>query len=52
MTTQRVLDQLAETFATEENRQYGGGALQQVLDRVTGVEEQLGIGDLNTFTPT
>jgi hemerythrin-like domain-containing protein len=51
VTTQRTLDQLAEQFADEENRQYGAQALVQVLDRVTGVEEQLGIGDLNSFTP-
>lgn len=50
-TSQRELDLLAERFAELEQRHYGDAALQQMLDRVSGLEEQLGIGDLAAFTP-
>lgn len=49
--SQPQLDLLAERFADLENRQYGDAALRQFLDRVAGVEQQLGIGDLTVFTP-
>lgn len=49
--SQPQLDLLAERFADLENRQYGDAALRQFLDRVAGVEQQLGIGDLAVFTP-
>jgi hemerythrin-like domain-containing protein len=48
---QRTLDLLAERFAEEADRQIGDDALTQILDRVTGVEQQLGIADLNAATP-
>lgn len=51
MTPQRTLDQLAERFADLENQQYGDHALAQMIDRVSGIEEQLGIADLSSFTP-
>jgi hemerythrin-like domain-containing protein len=51
-TSQRVLDELAERFADLENQQFGDAALRQILDRVSGVEQQLGIGDLASFTPS
>lgn len=50
-TSQRTLDELAERFHDLENTQYGDHALSQILDRVTGVEQMLGIADLATFTP-
>jgi hemerythrin-like domain-containing protein len=50
-TSQRTLDELAERFVDLENQQFGDAALQQILDRVGGVEQQLGIGDLGAFTP-
>ncbi len=50
-TPQRTLDELAERFHDLENVQYGDAALAQILQRVTGVEQQLGIADLATFTP-
>jgi hemerythrin-like domain-containing protein len=50
--SQRTLDLLAERFHDLENTQYGDTALAQILERVTGVEQQLGIADLATFTPT
>ena len=51
-TSQRTLDLLAERFHDLENAQYGDTALAQILQRVTGVEQQLGIVDLASFTPT
>ncbi len=48
--SQRQLDLLAERFADLENQLYGDAALQQYLDRVAGVEQQLGIADLAVFT--
>jgi hemerythrin-like domain-containing protein len=51
LTPQRTLDDLAERFADLETKQYGPGALTQMLDRISGVEEQLGISDLAGFTP-
>lgn len=51
VTPQHVLDQLAERFADLQSAQYGDNALQQMLQRVQGIEQQLGIEDLATFTP-
>jgi hemerythrin-like domain-containing protein len=51
-TPQRTLDLLAERFHDLENTQYGDTSLVQLLQRVTGVEQQLGIADLASFTPT
>jgi hemerythrin-like domain-containing protein len=50
-TPQRTLDELADRFADYEGARYNGDALDVILDRVTGVEQQLHIGDLATFTP-
>jgi hemerythrin-like domain-containing protein len=49
--SQRTLDELADRFAQLENTQYGDNALSQMLQRITGVEQQLGIADLAAFTP-
>jgi hemerythrin-like domain-containing protein len=51
LTPQRTLDQLAERFADLQNAQYGDSALGQLLERVAGIEQQLGIGKLAAFTP-
>lgn len=51
ITPQRTLDELAARFADEENAQFGDSALTTMLHRVGGVEEQLGIADLQNFTP-
>lgn len=51
VTTQATLDELAERFADLESGRYSDLALASILDRVTGVEEQLGIHDLASFTP-
>ena len=50
LTTQATLDELAERFADLESG-YSDLALARILDRVAGVEEQLGIHDLASFTP-
>ncbi len=50
-TSQRTLDDLADRFAEYENSRYNGDALAAILDRVTGVEQQLHIDDLASFTP-
>jgi hemerythrin-like domain-containing protein len=51
ISTPRLLGELAERFAELENRQFGHHALAQVLHRVEGVEQRLGIADLAAFTP-
>jgi hemerythrin-like domain-containing protein len=51
VTPQTTLDELAERFADLESGRYSDLALATILGRVTGVEEQLGIHDLATFTP-
>ncbi len=50
-TSQKTLDELAERFHDLENAQYGDQALATILGRVEGIEQQLGIDDLNSFTP-
>lgn len=50
-TPQHTLDELADRFATYQTDQYSDDALTTILHRVTGIEHQLGIADLNTFTP-
>jgi len=52
VTPQRTLDQLAERFADLQAKQYGDHALATMLDRLAGIEEQFGIHDLASFTPT
>lgn len=48
---QRTLDQLAERFADLQDARYRADALTVILDRVTGVEQQLHIDVLAAFTP-
>lgn len=45
------LTELAERFHDLADTEFGDAALRQALGRVTGVEQQLGIDDLATFTP-
>ncbi|MEO6955944.1 MAG: hemerythrin domain-containing protein [Antricoccus sp.] len=47
----KTLDLLAERFADLENKQFGDDALRKMLQRISGIEAQLGIGDLAKFTP-
>jgi len=50
VTPARTLDQLAERFSDLESGRYSDLALQQILQRVEGVEQQLGTADLASFT--
>lgn len=47
---QRLRD-LADSFAVQEARQFGPDAFARMVDKVAGIEQSLGIGDLATFTP-
>jgi len=51
VTNPQALDQLATRFAELEAHQYGPSGLNNILTRVTHIEHQLGIADINTFTP-
>ncbi len=51
VTTQATLDELADRFAGLESSRYSDLALARILDRVAGVEEQLDLHDLASFTP-
>jgi hypothetical protein len=51
VTSQATLDDLARRFADLERARYGPNALPAMLGRVSGIEQQLGIGDLAAFTP-
>ncbi|SHF57879.1 Hemerythrin-like domain-containing protein [Jatrophihabitans endophyticus] len=50
-TSPRTLGELAERFHDLADREFGDAALRQVLHRVEGIETQLGIADLASFTP-
>ncbi|MFZ2013331.1 MAG: hemerythrin domain-containing protein [Nocardioides sp.] len=50
LTPSRTLDELAARFADLEAGRYSDLALARILERVEGVEQQLGIGDLASFT--
>jgi len=51
VTTQRTLDELAARFVDLETARYGDSAYIHFLGRVKGIEEQLGVGNLASFTP-
>lgn len=48
----RQLQSLADTFVAEENRQFGPGEFNRMVNTVAGLERTLGIHDLAQFTPT
>lgn len=52
VTPERVFAELGERFADEERKLFGAGAVDHVVDRVAAIEAALGIGDLNSFTPS
>jgi hemerythrin-like domain-containing protein len=45
------LDELGEQFEKEEDRLFGDEGFEKTVDQVAGIEKQLGIYDLNLFTP-
>jgi hemerythrin-like domain-containing protein len=51
VSTPQTLTQLATRFAELEEHHYGTGSLNKILTRVSNIEHQLGIADINTFTP-
>ncbi|MEO9137584.1 MAG: hemerythrin domain-containing protein [Jatrophihabitans sp.] len=50
--SERTIGLLAERFADLQNKQYGDNALDQMLSRIVGIEQKLGIDDLESFTPS
>jgi hemerythrin-like domain-containing protein len=44
-------DAMGEQFEAIERKTFGGDGFDIYLDKVTGIEKQLGIYDLNQFTP-
>lgn len=48
----RAIGLLAERFADLQNTQYGDDALDRMLSRIEGIEQTLGIDDLDSFTPS
>ena len=52
VTPDRVFAELGERFADEERKLFGPGAVDHLVDRVAVIEAALGIGDLNSFTPS
>jgi hemerythrin-like domain-containing protein len=51
VSTPQTLTQLATRFAELEDHHYGTSSLQKILTRVSNIEKQLGIADIDTFTP-
>ncbi len=45
------LAELGEQFEKEEDRLFGDEGFEKTVDQVAGIEKQLGIYDLNQFTP-
>ena len=43
--------ELGERFEDEEHRRFGPAGFTGIVDRVAGIEKELGIYDLNQFTP-
>jgi hemerythrin-like domain-containing protein len=49
--TAKQLKELGEQFEKEEDRLFGDEGFEKVVDQVAGIEKQLGIYDLDQFTP-
>jgi len=45
-------DSLGEQFENIERQTFGGNGFDMYLDKVTALEKELGIYDLNQFTPS
>jgi hemerythrin-like domain-containing protein len=45
------LNELGEQFEKEEDRLFGDEGFEKTVDQVAGIEKQLGIYDLDQFTP-
>jgi hemerythrin-like domain-containing protein len=49
--TPKQLKDLGEQFEKEEDRLFGDEGFEKTVDKVAGIEKQLGIYDLDKFTP-
>ncbi|MFO0938359.1 MAG: hemerythrin domain-containing protein [Gemmataceae bacterium] len=49
--TSKDIKDLGEQFEKEEDKLFGEGGFEKVVEQVAGFEKQLGIFDLDTFTP-
>ena len=49
--TPKQLKDLGEQFEKEEDRLFGDEGFEKTVDKVAGIEKQLGIYDLAQFTP-
>jgi hemerythrin-like domain-containing protein len=49
--TAREMDKLGDQFEDEENRLFGKNGFEHTVDQVAALEKQLGIFDLDFFTP-
>jgi hemerythrin-like domain-containing protein len=49
--TPKQLKELGEKFEKEEDRLFGDEGFEKTVDQVAGIEKQLGIHDLDQFTP-
>jgi hemerythrin-like domain-containing protein len=44
-------DSMGEDFEDQEHRLFGADGFEGIVDKVAGIEKQLGIYDISTFTP-
>lgn len=49
--SQNEYDSLGEDFEKKEHEKFGGDGFDMMVDKVANIEKQLGIHDLNQFTP-
>ncbi len=49
--TAHQIHELGERFEEEEDRRFGEGGFEHIVEQVAGIERQLGIHDLDQFTP-
>ena len=47
----REVKELGDHFEAEERRRFGAGGFEKAVEEVAGIEKQLGIADLDAFTP-
>ena len=47
----KQLDELGDKFEAEENRRFGAGGFEKIVEQVATIEKSLGIYDLGQFTP-
>jgi hemerythrin-like domain-containing protein len=52
ITTDREFALVSEQVAEAQHRRYGDNPLAGFIDQIRSIEQQLGIADLDTFTPT